>query len=207
METENVNLSDRGKDYFRRMQSSSTRMQQLIVDLLAFSRTNAVEKNFEVTDLNVLLQNVKEQLQESIQQKGAIIHSSMLPVLNVIVYQFEQLFTNLIANSLKFVRSEVIPEIHITSGLIAGKEIDLPDANRETDYHFISFADNGIGFDPQFRDRIFQVFQRLHNKKSYEGTGIGLAICKKILDNHHGMITAISKPDEGATFIIYMPVG
>jgi PAS domain S-box-containing protein len=206
METENENLTERGKDYFRRMQSSSTRMQQLIVDLLAFSRTNAVEKNFEVTDLNDMLLNVKEQLHESIQQKRAVIYSSALPVLNVIVYQFEQLFTNLIANSLKFVRNEVTPEIHITSGIIAGKETGLPEANPETDYHFISFADNGIGFDPQFRDRIFQVFQRLHNKKSYEGTGIGLAICKKILDNHHGMITATSKPDEGATFIVYIPV-
>jgi PAS domain S-box-containing protein len=206
METENENLSERGKDYFMRVQSSSTRMQQLIVDLLAFSRTNAVEKNYEITDLNDLLQNVKEQLQESIQQKRAVVHASTLPVLNVIVYQFEQLFTNLIANSLKFVRHDVAPEIHITSGIILGKETGLAEAIPEMNYHFISFTDNGIGFDPQFRDRIFQVFQRLHNRKSYEGTGIGLAICKKILDNHHGMITATSRPDEGATFIVYLPV-
>ena len=206
METEKDNLSDRGKDYFNRMQASSTRMQQLIVDLLAFSRANAVEKNFELTDLNLLLQNIKEQLNESIQQKGAIITSSNLPSLNVIVYQFEQLFTNLIANSIKFVKPGVSPEINITSGIIAGSDLGYMEANPETEYHYLSFADNGIGFDPQFKERIFQVFQRLHSKNSYEGTGIGLAICKKIIDNHQGIITAISNPDEGATFIIYLPV-
>ncbi|WP_159466952.1 PAS domain S-box protein [Dyadobacter sp. 3J3] len=206
METEKDNLSDRGKDYFNRMQSSSTRMQQLIVDLLAFSRANAVEKNFEFTDLNVLLKNIKEQLNESIQQKGAIITSSNLPSLNVIVYQFEQLFTNLIANSLKFVKPGVRPEIQITSGIIAGSELGYMEGNPDTDYYYLSFTDNGIGFDPQFRERIFQVFQRLHSKSSYEGTGIGLAICKKIVDNHQGIITAISNPDEGATFIVYIPV-
>jgi PAS domain S-box-containing protein len=206
METEKDNLSDRGKDYFVRMLSSSTRMQQLIVDLLAFSRTNAVEKNFEVTDLNKLLLDVKEQLQESIQQKGAVIHSSVLPTLNVIVYQFEQLFTNLIANALKFVRAGVHPEVNISAGIMKGNEIELPGADPEMEYHFIAVADNGIGFDPQFRERIFQVFQRLHNKNAFEGTGIGLAICKKIVDNHQGLITAVSKPGEGATFIVYIPV-
>ncbi|GLU54630.1 hypothetical protein Dfri01_40910 [Dyadobacter frigoris] len=206
METEKNNLSDRGKDYFNRMQASSTRMQQLIIDLLAFSRATAMEKNFEFTDLNILLQNVKEQLQESIHQKGAVISSSTLPSLNVIVYQFEQLFTNLIANSLKFVKRGVHPEIHITAGIIAGSDLGYTEAIPENDYHYISFTDNGIGFDPQFRERIFQVFQRLHNKSAYEGTGIGLAICKKIVDNHQGIITAISNPDEGATFIVYLPV-
>ena len=206
METEHSNLSDRGKDYFKRMQSSSTRMQQLIVDLLAFSRANAVEKNFEETDLNILLQNVKEQLQESIQQRGAIIRCTPLPTLNVIVYQFEQLFTNLIANALKFVKNETIPSLNISAGIIAGKNAGISELDPLKNYHFISFADNGIGFDPQFKDRIFQVFQRLHNKTSFEGTGIGLAICKKIVDNHQGAITAIGKPGLGAEFIVYLPV-
>jgi PAS domain S-box-containing protein len=205
METERNNLSERGKDYFTRMQASSTRMQQLIVDLLAFSRANAVERNFERTDLNRLLNNVTEQLQESIQQKGAIIRASNLPELNVIVYQFEQLFTNLITNFLKFVRVGVRPEMQITSGFVNGNLIDAPGAIPDKSYLYISFEDNGIGFDPEFTDRIFQVFQRLHSKNSYEGTGIGLAICKKIVDNHQGLITAIGKPDVGATFIIYFP--
>ncbi|MCF2444848.1 PAS domain S-box protein [Dyadobacter sp. CY345] len=206
IETEHHNLSDRGKDYFIRMQSSSTRMQQLILDLLAFSRANAVEKNFEETDLNIVLQNVKEQLQETIQQKGAIIQNMPLPTLNVIVYQFEQLFTNLIANALKFVKNDTPPSLNISTGVISGKDIGLPEIDPFKNYCFISFSDNGIGFDPQFKDRIFQVFQRLHNRTSFEGTGIGLAICKKIVDNHHGAITAIGKPGVGAEFIVYLPM-
>jgi len=206
METEMNNLSDRGKDYFKRMEASSTRMQQLIVDLLAFSRANAVEKNFERVDLALVLQNVTEQLQETINQKGAIIKSSGLPTLPVIIYQFEQLFTNLITNALKFVKADTPPEINITSGIISGKLVGLSEADPDQNYQYISFADNGIGFDPQFHDRIFQVFQRLHNKSAFEGTGIGLAICKKIVENHQGMIKAISEPGNGATFIVYVPV-
>lgn len=129
-----------------------------------------------------------------------------LPALHVIVYQFEQLFTNLIANALKFVKNDTIPSLNISTGIISGKNIGLPEIDQSKNYHFISFADNGIGFDPQFKDRIFQVFQRLHNKTSFEGTGIGLAICKKIVDNHQGAITAIGRPGIGAEFIVYLPV-
>jgi PAS domain S-box-containing protein len=204
LETENENLSDRGKDYFRRMQASSTRMQQLIVDLLAFSRANVTEEHLEYTDLNVLLQNVKDQLSDVIHQKKAAIISEILPFRNVIIYQFEQLFTNLITNSLKFVAPDRDPVIHITTGRIAGELIALSGADQEEIYRYISFSDNGIGFDPQYKDRIFQVFQRLHNRNAYEGTGIGLAICKKIVDNHRGLIDAASEPGNGATFTIYL---
>ena len=206
LETESENLSPKGKDYFNRMQASSTRMQQLIVDLLAFSRANAVEKNYEQTDLNHLLILVKEQLQESIQQKNAVIISDHLPALTVIAYQFEQLFTNLIANSLKFTVPGVAPIIKISSGYVSGNEINLPEVDKNRSYQFLSFSDNGIGFDTQFKDRIFQVFQRLHSKTAYEGTGIGLAICKKIVENHHGFIDAVSEPGKGATFMIYLPL-
>ncbi|WAC09409.1 PAS domain-containing protein [Dyadobacter pollutisoli] len=206
LETELGNLSERGKDYFKRMQSSSTRMQQLIVDLLAFSRANAVEKHYESIDLNVVLQNVKEQLSDLIHQKNALIISEELPVINVIVYQFEQLFMNLIANALKFTKPDTQPVINIRTGFIAGQMIPLVEADHNLTYQFVSFSDNGIGFDPQFKDRIFQVFQRLHNRSTYEGTGIGLAICKKIVENHKGLIDAVGKPYIGATFIIYLPV-
>jgi PAS domain S-box-containing protein len=204
LETENQNLSDRGKDYFRRMQASSTRMQQLIIDLLAFSRANVTEEHLEHTDLNVLLQSVKDQLSDLIQQKRATIIAQKLPHRDVIVYQFEQLFTNLIANSLKFVAPGRDPVIQITVGKIAGEMIPFSVPDPEEIYQFISFSDNGIGFDPQYKDRIFQVFQRLHNRNAYEGTGIGLAICKKIVDNHRGFIDAVSEPGEGATFTIYL---
>ncbi|MGN7888580.1 PAS domain-containing sensor histidine kinase [Dyadobacter sp. 22481] len=205
LETENANLSERGKDYFNRMQASSTRMQQLIVDLLAFSRANVAEKHFESTDLNQVLQNVKEQLCDTIQAENAIITSDLLPVRDVIVYQFEQLFMNLIANALKFTGPDRAPVIEIRSGEVHGAAIPLAGANAARHYQYISFTDNGIGFDPQFKDRIFQVFQRLHNRSSYEGTGIGLAICKKIVENHKGLIDAVGRPGIGSTFIIYLP--
>lgn len=206
VETEEGNLSPKGKDYFKRMQTSSTRMQQLIVDLLAFSRANAIEKNYEETDLNTLLEVVKEQLHEVIQQKNAAIISDQLPVMKVITYQFEQLFTNLIANSLKFTAPTVPPVIRISAGQIPGEAMDIKEADKNLRYQYISFKDNGIGFDPQFKERIFQVFQRLHSKNSYEGTGIGLAICKKIVENHRGFIDAKSETGSGAAFTVYLPM-
>jgi PAS domain S-box-containing protein len=205
IETEFQNLTERGKDYFRRMQASSTRMQQLIIDLLAFSRANAVEKHFVQTDLDILLANVLEQLQESIQQSGVRISFGHLPVMNVIGYQFEQLITNLIANAIKFSARRDAPEIVIKSGEILGELTGISEAVQGLRYYFISVSDNGIGFEPQYQDRIFQVFQRLHNKNEYEGTGIGLAICKKIIDNHQGFIDATGVPGVGATFTIYIP--
>ncbi|WP_157504548.1 PAS domain S-box protein [Dyadobacter beijingensis] len=205
LETETGNLSERGKDYFQRMQASSTRMQQLIVDLLAFSRANVAEKHLESTDLNQVLQNVKDQLSDVIQAENATITSDELPVRYVIAYQFEQLFMNLVANALKFVSPGRAPMIEIRSGEVEGAAIALAEADPTTNYQYISFSDNGIGFDPQFKDRIFQVFQRLHNRSAYEGTGIGLAICKKIVENHKGLIDAVGKPGAGSTFIIYLP--
>jgi PAS domain S-box-containing protein len=205
LETENANLSERGKDYFNRMQASSTRMQQLIVDLLAFSRANVAEKHLESTDLNQVLQNVKEQLSDVIQAENAVIINDELPVRDVIVYQFEQLFMNLIANALKFIGPDRSPVIEIRSGEVPGAAIPLAGADAARRYQYISFADNGIGFDPQYKERIFQVFQRLHNRSAYEGTGIGLAICKKIVENHKGLIDAVGRPGIGSTFIIYLP--
>ncbi|MGX5853175.1 PAS domain-containing sensor histidine kinase [Dyadobacter jiangsuensis] len=207
LETERDNLSERGKDYFNRMQASSTRMQQLIVDLLAFSRANVAEKHLENIDLNLVLQNVKEQLGDVIQAGNAVIKSDVLPVREVITYQFEQLFMNLITNALKFTGPDRTPVIEIRSGEVPGAAIPLAEADATRLYQYISFTDNGIGFDPQYKDRIFQVFQRLHNRSAYEGTGIGLAICKKIVENHKGLIDAVGKPGVGATFIIYLPVG
>ncbi|MDR6807340.1 PAS domain S-box-containing protein [Dyadobacter sp. BE34] len=207
LETERDNLSERGKDYFKRMQASSTRMQQLIVDLLAFSRANVGEKHLENTDLNLVLQNVKEQLGEVIQAGNAVIKSDVLPVREVVTYQFEQLFMNLITNAIKFIGPDRTPVIEIRSGEVPGAAIPLAEADATRLYQYISFADNGIGFDPQYKDRIFQVFQRLHNRSAYEGTGIGLAICKKIVENHKGLIDAVGKPGVGSTFIIYLPVG
>ena len=205
LDTEQPNLSGKGKDYFGRMQSASKRMQQLILDLLSYSAANTAEKHFEATDLNVLLQVVKEHLKELLEQKNATITATTLPVISVIAFQFEQLFTNLISNALKFSVAGVAPQLHITAGIINGAATGIAGINTTKDYHFITFADNGIGFEPEFSERIFQVFQRLHGKEAYEGTGIGLAICKRIVENHYGFITASGVLNEGATFTIYLP--
>ncbi|MBL0744279.1 PAS domain-containing protein [Chryseolinea lacunae] len=205
LEVEEANLSDRGKDYFRRMQSASVRMQQLILDLLSFSRANTNEKHFERTDLNHILSLVKEQLKETIEQKHAVILSSTLPTLNLISFQFEQLFTNLIANALKFSRQDLAPLIAIHADIVNGLELKNHATAENISYHRIVITDNGIGFEHQFSDRIFQVFQRLHGKDKYPGTGIGLAICKKIVENHLGFIEATGELNKGAKFTIFIP--
>ena len=206
IDTEAANLSDKGKDYFARMQGASKRMQQLIVDLLSYSRTNAAERHFEMTDLNRLLGDVRELLKETIEQKHATIHSDPLPTASVIPYQFEQLFTNILSNALKFSKPNVNPAIEITCKTISGRAVGNERADATTTYYHIAITDNGIGFDPQFSERIFQVFQRLHSRDEYAGTGIGLPIVKKIVENHKGIITARSVLGQGVTFDIYIPV-
>ena len=205
LESKESVLSPADQDIFRRIQASSSRMNQLIVDLLSYSTVNTSGRLFAVTDLNALLKNVEEQLKESIEQAGAVITALPLPSINIIPYQFEQLLTNLISNSLKFSRAGVQPRIIIDAALVRGKEITGLTAAKSKMYHRITVADNGIGFDEQYSERIFQVFQRLHGKHEYPGTGIGLAICKKIVENHHGFINASGVEGKGALFSIYIP--
>jgi PAS domain S-box-containing protein len=196
-------LTDRGKDYFRRMQQASMQMQQLIADVLSYSRMNAAEQHLETLALDVLLAKVQEQLHERIEAIGATIETAALPVLKVIPYQFEQLLANILSNALKYSKPDVAPRIVITADTVNGQTIGPSVV--EGVYHRIVIADNGIGFDSQYSERIFQVFQRLHGKNEYEGTGIGLAICKKIADNHQGFIAATGEPGQGATFTVYLP--
>lgn len=206
-EIEKDNLSDKGKDYFARLQNASKRMQQLILDLLAYSRANTAERHFEKVDLNVILANSEEQVKETIQQKNAVIDSAHLPTLSIVRYQFEQLFTNLLSNALKFSKADTTPHITIKSEIVPGSSIDESGIDKTLSYHHISFADNGIGFDDEYNEAIFQVFKRLHGKDEYPGTGIGLAIVKKIVENHTGIITASGRAGEGAVFDMYFPVG
>jgi PAS domain S-box-containing protein len=206
IEQEYQNLSPAGMDYFARMQEAARRMQLLIQDLLAYSRTNKKEKEFVTTNLNILVSGVTEDLEQFIQDKNATIKIGLLPELIVIPFQLRQLFTNLIANSLKFRRENCPLVIDIKSEKIKGTDINLPRQNADLDYYRIEVRDNGIGFDNEYGERIFEVFQRLHTRHEYEGTGIGLAICKKIVENHQGFITAKGEPGKGATFIIYLPV-
>lgn len=206
MEKEFENLTPAGKDYFARIQEAARRMQLLIQDLLAYSRTNKKEKEFIKTDLNILVSGVLEDIEQFVHDKKATINVGKLPELSVIPFQFRQLFTNLISNSLKF-RNELVPlVIEVKADRINGHEARVSKLYPEVNYHRIIIRDNGIGFENEYGERIFEVFQRLHTRYEYEGTGIGLAICKKIVENHLGFITAEGEPDKGATFTIYLPV-
>lgn len=198
-------LSPRGRDYIEKINSSSKRMRVLIDDLLLFSRTNTTKKEVIKANLNELLENAKNELAEVIKEKQATITSEKLPKLNVIPYQIEQLIINLIGNSLKYSSENLPPTITITHDKVHSSDYpDLLNPNTKK-YHKITFTDNGMGFDPQFKNSIFVLFKRLHSKNDYPGTGIGLAICKKIMDNHDGYITAESEPQKGAVFSVFLP--
>ena len=197
-------LSKPGQQYINSIQTSANRMRTLIEDLLQFSRTTKAEKSFEITDFNLLLENVKLELNQIIETKNAIIWSNDLPTLKVIPIQIQQLFINIIGNSLKYSKENSPPIIKISASKIkANSDESLPRNNHN--YYKITFEDNGIGFEQEYATKIFTLFSRLHNKNNYEGTGIGLAICKKIVENHNGFIFAKGVVNEGSTFSIYLP--
>jgi light-regulated signal transduction histidine kinase (bacteriophytochrome) len=186
-------MSESGKNYITKIESSAKRMRVLIDDLLLFSRTNTTKKEFIKMNLNELLDNAESELGEVIEEKKAVIQRiGKLPKLSVIPYQIEQLFINLIGNSLKYSQPDVDPEISISSEKVNSADYSEILEQSVKKYHKITFTDNGMGFDPQFKETIFILFQRLHSKTDYPGTGIGLAICKKIVENHKGYITADS---------------
>lgn len=206
MANEYENLSESGKRNFSRMQLAAGRMTKLIQDLLTYSRSNAAEQTFEDTDLNAILREVASDFADSINDKNGVISIGKMPVITAVPFQIRQLFNNLVSNALKFTKEDTSPEIIILSETVHGSSIDNPNAEPDKDYIHVSVADNGIGFSPQYASRIFEVFQRLHGKSEYEGTGIGLAICMKIAENHRAILNASSQPGEGATFNIYFPV-
>jgi signal transduction histidine kinase len=179
-------------------------MQTLITDLLAYSRLSANVKP-EKTDLNIVLQEVLSDFDYLIERKNAIVKTGGLPTIDSIPSQLRQVFQNLIGNALKFSGNAETPIIEITSELIKTKDFDgevSPDGN----YCRIIVSDNGIGFDEIYLDRIFIIFQSLNDRQTYEGTGIGLAIAKKIVEKHNGLITAKSQIGKGASFIIVLPL-
>ena len=199
------NLTETGQQYFERIKVAAGRMRLLIKDLLQFSRTNKSEKVFEMADLNEILEAAKHEIAESITDKSAIIKSEHLPTLKVIPFQIQQMFINLLGNSVKYSKANVPPEIQIDYRKISLQQIGQLVLPAKKDFHKFTFSDNGIGFSEEYSQRIFELFSRLHNKDEIAGTGIGLAICKKIVENHKGYILAKGKPGEGAVFEIYLP--
>lgn len=197
------NLSAQGLNYFQRMGKSAQRMQKLIDDLLAYSRTSNPEKTFEKATLDALVQEIREEIAEELLQHTAQIQLEQSQELTIINYQFRQLLFNLISNALKFKKPDTPPLIRISASVFNGHFEGL---NPQFQYHLVSFEDNGIGFDQKYADKIFELFQRLHTRDHFEGTGIGLSIVKKIVDNHNGIIMAESAVGSGAKFKIYLPI-
>jgi PAS domain S-box-containing protein len=195
-----------GAEYLDRMQAAANRMSMLIEDLLTFSRVSQKE-SFTIISLNEVVQTVLADLDLTIHQTQAVVSVGELPVLIGDRLQFGQLFLNLISNALKFRSMDAAPEITITAIKVESSEIDenvKPD-NVSNAYHRIDVSDNGIGFDEKHTARIFQIFQRLHGKAEYPGTGIGLAICERVVGNHGGAISAKSRIGQGSVFSVYLP--
>ncbi|SFD18441.1 two-component system, chemotaxis family, CheB/CheR fusion protein [Chitinophaga sp. CF118] len=198
------NMEDKAMDYLDRIINSSSRMTSLINDLLKFSRLSQVNF-FEQVNLEVIIKEILSDLEIIIQEKNAIVTVGSLPIIEAVPGQLRQVFQNLLSNAFKFSRKDIQPMISITASRIKYKQFDSP-ADPAGSYACITISDNGIGFDEKYLDKIFVLFQRLHTKDKFEGTGIGLAVTRKIVDKHNGLITAHSREKEGATFTIILPV-
>ena len=191
-------IDEEGQSYFSRIQNSAERMQHLIQDILTFSKISTLEKKQVDCNLNLLLDEVMIELEPGVKEKNATVEIEALPSLKANPVLLRPLFVNLISNALKYTRPDVLPLIRIRS--------DNDDASHGVRYCRIFFEDNGIGFDQKYSEQIFYMFTRLHQDKNIEGTGIGLALCKKIVEEHNGFISARSKINEGSTFIVSLPM-
>lgn len=188
-----ANLDDQSQDYIERMQKAASRMQVFIEDLLLFSRLTTKAMPFQPVNLNEIAQSVIGDLETRISETKVEVKVNDLPVVEAERFQITQLFQNILSNALKYQEKENAPRISIES-------VKTEDGNWQ-----VLFKDNGIGFDEKYAERIFRPFERLHGRSAYGGTGMGLAICKKIVDRHNGTIAVTSKPNEGSTFIVTLP--
>ncbi len=204
-ESELAKLSDSTRSYIARIHSSANRAQRLIDDLLIYSRLSRNDKKPELCDLNSILENAKIDLSQVIEESNAQIIADALPTIKVVCHQIQQLFLNLLSNSLKYSKEQVPPVIKISYGLSTGSRIAETKLPAAKQFHVLTFTDNGIGFDQSYSERIFVLFHRLHDKEQYSGTGMGLAICKKMVQNHSGYIFAMGDPGEGAVFKVILP--
>ena len=200
-------LEEEDRRYFERMEKGAKRMASLIDDLLLYSHVSRGVASVETVDLNMMLSLVLDDLELYIEQKGAKVEISSLPTIEGRPRQLQQLFENLIANALKYSKEGVAPVVSVSSRLINGAEVTgySPSVKADKIYHQIEVRDNGIGFEQADAERIFNVFTRLHGNTEYRGTGVGLSIVQKIIENHNGHIWAESKPGEGSTFTILLP--
>lgn len=199
------NISAKAKTYLNRIEVSARRMQTLIQDLLTYSRTNSADRVFVLTNLDEIAEEIKSDFSERIEETNAVVNFNPLGEATVMPFQFRQLLHNLIGNSLKFAKKDQVPYVEITARRIKGAELNIKIDQPDKTYYHLKIADNGIGFDDSYKERIFEVFQRLNTESEFSGTGIGLAIVKKIVENHKGIILANSEKGQGATFDVYLP--
>jgi len=209
---------EEGREYLERMQSASARMQRLINDLLTFSRVISKSEPFVSVDLGAVTREVLGDLEARIEKAGATVEVGELPSVEADPVQMQQLLQNLIGNALKFHGAGAKPRVRIQAqmlspaakpgdtSLLARNPSAKTDNTATAQLCELTVQDNGIGFDEKYLGRLFAVFQRLHGRQEYEGTGIGLAVCRRIVDRHGGTITARSKPGEGSTFIVRLPL-
>ncbi len=205
LEQDNENISAGSRHSIDRIAVASKRMQDLITALFDYSRLTTGEIIYTPTNLDKVLEDVKNNLEELVQDTHTVIEASPLPTLKVIPHQFSQLFSNIIGNAIKYRKQGINPIIKIDAQIVNATEAQVA-TGPYAQYWRIDIADNGIGFDQDYAERIFEVFQRLHGRVEYEGTGIGLSICKKIAQNHSGHIHAKGQPGVGSVFSIYLPV-
>jgi light-regulated signal transduction histidine kinase (bacteriophytochrome) len=198
-------LPEKTKANVSKITESAQRMQQLIEGILTYSAVGS-EGRKQCCSLEAILQEALSNLEYRLKDTNAVVHSDGLPEANVIPFQMQQLFQNLISNSLKFSKKGRQPSVQLTHRFMTPWEADISHAVPAERYLQILVCDNGIGFSNEASEKIFGLFQRLHSKSTYEGSGIGLAICRKIIENHGGQIAATSEPDNGATFVITLPL-
>ena len=199
------NMDEETEKYFKKIINSSKRMQMLINDLLNFSRQSVSSSDFQKTDLNVLAKEAIAELEIEVEKSNASIHMGELPVVWAVPSLMKQLLHNLLSNAVKFKKRGVNPVVHIEANKMYEPDHSRHSNSNGRKYHKISITDNGIGFDPKYSDEIFMVFKRLNSYHEYEGTGVGLSICKKIIEKHSGLITVESKKNKGSTFMIWLP--
>lgn len=197
-------LSPKGKTLVEKINSSVQRMEVLIEDILVLTKIHSDAHKEEKVDLNWVLKQVLQDMADTLRQTQAEVEHGELPVINGNAGQIFDLFRNIIGNAIKFQKPGNVPHIKINSEIVNGEETGIENAFDK--YTKISFTDNGFGFEQRYAKKIFQIFQRLHGRQEFDGTGIGLAICKKIMENHDGMITANSEPGKGSTFSCYFPL-
>jgi PAS domain S-box-containing protein len=198
-------LSEETTMYLERINKSTGRMYELINGLLLYSRLRRENNLFTPTSLDSLFKQVLTDFELKIQQQKAVINCQRLPDIEAVPVQINQMFTNLVSNSLKFAKKDVTPVIQVAASDLTQEQKKFYHLNAKARYVNIFYLDNGIGFEQQYADKIFELFQRLHDRNRYEGSGLGLAICKKIVSNHHGLIYAFSEPHKGVTFQIILP--